>query len=586
MLTFRKKILLAYLLVFLTFVALMFPFSGMLVKSIFAKTMQDRADELLRSLQPALTDEGLVRSLKELKYTLPFRVSIITDQRKLLYDSNAKRLLGPRFTQEYIVENREVTRAFEEGLAFDVDYSDLVGEKFYYMAKAFDFHGKTYVLRFAVPYDYVDTLTQNFNLGFLALACAVLSSFSLMTWIILNYFTSPIRHIIAAITPYQQGRTQQVPEIRLKTPNRRDEFGQLADTLNSLSKRVQREIDTLIYERNEKEAILESLVEGVIAIDPDLQISYLNPMAKQMFDLTSEDLLNQPISAMGQPLFLDLLTRCQQEGKVQAEALQMRKEGRKAFYDVVAVPKGAGEGVILVVQDRSTHYRMIEMRKEFIANASHELKTPITIIRGFAEALHDNPDLPKATVAEVTTKIVKSCSRMTTLIKDLLVLADIENLPASRLIDCDIMDLLQGCRQTLLSVFTDAQVEVVNLSGAEVHMIADPSLLEMAFMNLLDNAAKYSNPPARIRVTVQQEDNRWIKISFADRGLGIPSHELENIFQRFYTVDKARSQRMGGSGLGLSIVETIIYKHYGTISVESKVGQGSTFTLLFPSMRI
>jgi signal transduction histidine kinase len=248
----------------------------------------------------------------------------------------------------------------------------------------------------------------------------------------------------------------------------------------------------------------------------------------------------------------------------------------------VAAPKGASSGAIFVMQDKSSHYKLLEMRKEFIANASHELKTPITIIRGFAEALHDNPDLPPETTEDVTAKIVKNCQRMTNLIKDLLTLSDIENIPHSRLIECDLHEIIEGCCNTLHEIFPTAQFNIHQQPNIDSYLVADPSLMELAMMNLIENAAKYSKPPAIIDISLETIGDN-ITVTIADQGIGIPPADLEHIFERFYTVDKAHSQKLGGSGLGLSIVQTIIHKHFGKISVQSEVGKGTTFTIVLPS---
>lgn len=220
------------------------------------------------------------------------------------------------------------------------------------------------------------------------------------------------------------------------------------------------------------------------------------------------------------------------------------------------------------------------MRRDFIANASHELKTPITVIRGFAEALHDNPGLPNEMQEEMTNKIIRSCNRMTALIKDFLTLADIENIPSSRLFDCHLQDLCERCISMLLEAHPDVDIKI-EATDNPIYLIADEALLELAIMNLIENAAKYSKPPATIRIHLKDNPNH-VTIEISDKGIGIPLVDQEHIFDRFYTVDKAHSQRMGGSGLGLSIVKTIIEKHFGTIKVSSQPKQGTTFVISIP----
>lgn len=581
MLSFRQKIFISYLVVFLIFIALMFPFAAKTVKNLVYRSMKLRSEELITKLQSAPNNAELVRRVKDQKGQIFFRVGIITDEHKSLYDTAAKRVLGPRFTQEYVVDHPEVLEAFAKGTGYAEDYSDILSQKYIYLATAFDFHGKTYVMRSAFPYKYVSDLTRDFELGFLILSSIVLLLFTLMMWLIIHHLSRPIQQIITDIIPYQEGRTANLPEIRLRNAAAGDDFSRLAYTINSLSSKIQSHINTITYERDEKEAILESLIEGVIAIDGTMRITYVNDMAMRFLDCKESNLLGANFATLKQPHFLELLTACQQKRQVITEMTTVKLNGRKVFLHVVAAPNRR-DGAVLVIQDQSSHYRMLEMRKEFIANASHELKTPITVIMGFAETLNEHPDLPKETLIEVTAKIMKSCSKMTRLIKDLLTLSDIENIPESNLSECDLSEICTRCRLLVLDAHPTAEIGIVKQGEHSFKITADPHLVEMAITNLMENACKYSNEPAQVTVTLSHQAN-GIKIAVADRGIGIPAADLEHIFQRFYTVDKARSRKMGGSGLGLSIVENIIEKHFGRITVESTVGEGTTFTIVLPT---
>lgn len=580
MLTFKQKILISYVAAFLGFSILTFPLISHIVRSIAANAMEDRADELIDKIQTAPNDEALIERLKEQTPLIFFRVSVINNEQKILFDSHTQILLGTRFSRDYVVKNPEVREAFEKGKGYNEDFSKLLKQKFSYLAKTFDFHGKTYVIRTAFPYKYFNELTRKCEIAFLGLTTAILLLFSLITWFIINHFTKPIHEIISAVAPYQEGKQTTIPEIHLESANPDDEFNKLAMTLNSLSAKVQKHIDSLTIERNEKEAILESLIEGVIAIDSDMTVTYANNMALKLLGSTKEDLVGHGFGTIHQPESYALLARCQIEKRALTDTLTiMKHSGAKTYLDIVAAPKGERSGAILVLQDKSSHYKLLEMRKDFIANASHELKTPITIIRGFAETLHDNPDLPEATRNEVTLKIVKNCHRMTTLIKDLLTLSDIDNIPHSRLIECDLYEIIQDCCNMVHDIYPDAQITIQRNPDESMILIADPSLMELAMINLIENAAKYSKPPARIEISMKNLHDK-ITVTVSDYGIGIPASDLEHIFERFYTVDKAHSQKLGGSGLGLSIVQKIIHKHFGQISVQSQVGVGTTFTIV------
>lgn len=580
MFNFRQKVFISYLALFLIFLVLTFPFASQTVRKIAAKAMEDRATEIIERIRTAPNNEALVRRLKDQKPLIFFRVSVISDERKVLYDSHIKRILGTQFSQDYVVSHPEVLEAFEKGVGYKVDYSQLLSQKFAYFAKAFDFHGKTYVLRTAIPFEYVSELSHDFEMGFLGLAAAVLLLFSLMTWFIINHLTRPIQQIIEAVRPFQRGTVSSIPEIKLTSVSSSDDFGKLASTLNALRSKIQSQINDLTFERNEKEAVLESLTEGVIAVEKDERIAYANSSAAQLLD--QEIPTGHNFHQLNQKKCVQLLEKCQTEQKILLDTLEIKTTRQKIYLDLIAIPKAGGNGAILVMQDNSAHYRVLEMRKEFVANASHELKTPITIIGGFAETLHDNPGLSKEISSDITEKIMRNCSRMDKLVKDLLTLSDIEHLPESRLNDCNVVDLVREASQLVQDVFPDAQID--NEINGDFHMLGDANLLEMAIFNLIQNAAKYSEPPAHITVQLDRKGD-FIELKVKDKGMGIPMKDIPHIFDRFYRVDRTRTKKIGGSGLGLSIVEMIIQKHFGTVSVESEEGVGTTFTVLLPVKR-
>ncbi|MBS4167999.1 ATP-binding protein [Parachlamydia sp. AcF125] len=582
MFSFRQKILIAYIIIFLIFTALLYPFISSTVKKLVIKAMEERATELIARIKSAPDHEALVRRLKYQKSAFFFRVSVISTDHKVLYDSHTKRLLGLRFRQDYVVSHPEVLEAFKNGYGYHEAYSNLLSQKFVYIAKAFDFHGKTYVLRTAFPYYYVADLTHDFEVNFLALSTAILLLFSLMTWFIINYLTRPIEQILRIVKPFQSGQDTSIPEIQLSWSGRTDEFGQLAETLNALSAKIKNHISNLTSERKEKETILESLMEGVVAVNPNMTVTYANNKACEWLELRPEQLVGSPFSLTGQSKCYALLSACQHEKHPLTDNIQLKSRQEKLYLDVIAAPKTDNTGAILVLQDKSSHYKILEMRKDFIANASHELKTPITIIHGFAEALNDNPDLPLPVREEILGKIVRNCQRMATLIKNLLTISDIEHLPSSRLIECDLSQLVKNCIHTIKDRFPEAQMTLIK--SDDILLTADIDLMEMAVLNLLENAVKYSKPPAKITLALSKIDN-IAKLTIADEGIGIPAQEIEHIFERFYTVNKVHSQKMGGSGLGLSIVQTIIEKHFGKIYVASELDKGTTFTICLPIHR-
>lgn len=575
-LSFRQKILISYLLLFIVFLTLLFPFASHSVRTIVYKTFKQRALDLISTTSKSKNLDDFIKELSQEKQKLFFRVTLIKPDGEILYDSFPKE---EKYIRSPLPE--EILEALEGGTGYNEEFSPLMGQELIYVARAFTFDKQILVLRAAFPFKQFDELISDFEIGFLTLGSVILLLFAFLTWTIMHHLSKPIQRIIKLVKPYQDGLQDTIPKIYNDSHlNKQDDFGKLAITLNSLSEKIQSHIDTLIIERKKQETILESLGEGVIAVDRDLNITYANKIALELLDIEKEHLAEQHFEKNDLVKCKNLLLKCLKDNIIKASSLKLPQ--KKKFLDMLAAPMQGEKGAVLVLQDKTAHYKMVEIGKDFVANASHELKTPITIVRGFAETLADHPELPKEMWLEIINKIVKNCERMETLIRNLLTLADVENLPRTRLQECNLIDLIENCKQMVLNVYSTAHIDIQYIKPFQSYIIADQDLLELAIMNLLTNAAKYSKAPASITVKLEQLNGNYIKISIKDKGIGIPKEDLEQIFNRFYTVDKAHSRKLGGSGLGLSITKTIIEKHKGKIDVNSELGQGTEFIVTLP----
>lgn len=577
--TFRQKIFISYLVVFLIFTTLLYPIVTHLIKRIQERNLQRRTEALITNLVTAPNLLSLIDKLRKEEAFNFFRVSLISSQNGNLYDSH-KQVSG--FKDEQLLMQPEVQEALDHQSGFDIRFSPIFEQEMAYMGIRFTYQGSNYVLRTAFPYGQIVELTHDLALTFLLLGVGILLLFSVLAWLIIHFLTRPVSQIIQAIKPYQLGKEEHIPQIILSREIRpNDEFGQLAETLNSLTRRIESHIASLTHEKNEKSAILESLIEGVIAVDKDMVVIYMNKTAEIFLSVNEHELVGHSFHLANLPECEEILQEAQQK---QETLLKVFKPGRtqKRSIDAVAVPRGEKGGAILVLQDKTSLHKVIELGRDFIANASHELKTPITIIRGFAETLYDHPELSRKVYREITEKIVSNCGRMDTLVKNLLTLAAVdERLPRSRLQECDLIDLSEQAIQTILAVHPSAKITVEEKGEPPFHLMADSDLILQAILNLLDNAAKYSKPPAQVIILIEKQESD-MHITITDKGIGIPHEDLDRIFERFYAVDKSHSRSMGGSGLGLSIVERIIEKHQGTIEVSSELGKGTSFHLTLP----
>jgi signal transduction histidine kinase/PAS domain-containing protein len=583
-LKFRQKITLSHILLFVVFVLISFPFIQRTVSQIVYNNLQINSSNLIKVVQTAKDEKEVLEKLREAHSYIFFRSSLFDANGSIIFDSAAEEFAQSK-KEDVVLPPAEVEEILQKRIVYSVGESRIFHMKLAYVSIPFDFHGKTYIFRTAIPFSQVEAFTEEFKFWFYLFCAIALIFFGSLIWLIFHRIHLPIRQIIRAVRPYQGGQEEVIPHIELgKAVDEEDEFYRLAQTLNTLSEHLRLQFKNITDERNEKEAILESLGEGVIAVDAKMQMRYINFTGARMLGIPRRQISGARFPHHPPSLLLDkcraMLISCQQKLTVLTDSISMG-EGKKTYLDLIAAPKTQGNGAIIVLQDKSSHYRVLEMGKDFVANASHELRTPITIIKGFAETLQDMPELPREMLVDITEKIVRNCQRMDTLVKNLLTLADLENLPSSRFQECDLVALVETCRQVMVSVYESAHI-VIEKSSETILVAADPDILELALINLMNNAAKYSNPPAQITIGLVQESDE-VCITISDQGIGIPPADLEHIFERFYTVDKARSRRLGGAGLGLSIVRTIIEKHHGTISVSSVVGEGTTFTIRLPA---
>lgn len=587
--SFRTKIFLSQLALFVLIILLLIPLVNSIVERIAISSLESSTESLILIVKNAPNEDGMIALLETHKTFPVSRITLLNDKQCIIYDSYLQNLLKDKYVPNSVAAHPEVAEALKTGKGFYRGYSHLFSRELLYVAVRFDFHGDIYVMRTAYTTKLVDQFLSSFEIGFFVFCITVLMFFAFMTWLIFHRLSRPIQKITHAIRSYEVGKEEELPHIVVSSGKGKDDFTVLADTINALSDRIRSQIKSITDERNEKEAILESLGEGVVAVDANMHVRYVNFIGSKMLGVPKRHLVGKPFPTGKDqrlaPLFekgLKLLEACQETGQIVTDSIAIG-DLHKRYIDLIAAPKTKGSGAIIVLQDKSSHYKVLEMGKDFVANASHELRTPITIIKGFAETLQDLPEMTPEMLCDITEKIVRNCERMDTLVKNLLTLADLEHLPATRFQECDLVALVDNCRHMVQAVYQDAEI-TIEKNEDEIIVSADPDILELAIMNLVHNAAKYSTPPAKITVTIEHVNDE-AKIVIADQGIGIPESDIEHIFERFYTVNKAHSRRLGGAGLGLSIVKTIIERHDGLIEVASVLGFGTTFTITLPIHR-
>ena len=374
---------------------------------------------------------------------------------------------------------------------------------------------------------------------------------------------------------------------RLPIPDS-EELGGLAESLNRMAAQLESRLQTVVSQRNQLEAVLSSMLEGVIAVSRDERIISINQAAAKWFDIDPEKVRGRSLpEAIRNLAIQEFATRALKSRASVEEDITVYRNGERVLNIKSAPLLEVGPepaGMLIVFSDVTQLRRLEDMRRDFVANVSHEIKTPLTAIKGFVETLHQNTDATPEEAGRFLGIISKHVDRLNTIIEDLLMLSRIENegergdlkREKTRL-HVIFQNALQICRPQ-----ADEKRIRIELGGdEELSAMVDPVLFEQAMVNLLDNAVKYSDPAKTVRILARTVDHE-IQIQVQDHGIGIEKKHLPRLFERFYRVDKARSRAAGGTGLGLAIVKHIAQAHGGRVTVESRLGEGSLFTIHLP----
>jgi two-component system phosphate regulon sensor histidine kinase PhoR len=367
-----------------------------------------------------------------------------------------------------------------------------------------------------------------------------------------------------------------------------EEIGVLVQAMNNMAIHLEDRIRTVMQQRNELEAVLSAMTEGVLAVDTEERIIGLNQSASRFFEKNFSEMKGKSIQEMiRNPELQRFINRALSAPKaVEGDFVLGGAEER--FVQARGTPlygaEGRRIGAVIVLNDVTRLRRLENVRRDFVANVSHEIKTPVTAIKGFVETLRDGAIHNPEQAGRFLEIIEKHVNRLNAIIEDLLRLSRIEedekrgeiSLTKGRLREA-LANAIQLCSDKA----TAKNIPIRLICEEDILARIDPPLIEQAVVNLIDNAINYSEPGHEIRVEGLSTESEII-ISVRDQGCGIEKKHLPRLFERFYRIDKARSRKLGGTGLGLAIVKHITQYHGGRVSVESTPGQGSTFRIHLP----
>jgi two-component system phosphate regulon sensor histidine kinase PhoR len=368
-------------------------------------------------------------------------------------------------------------------------------------------------------------------------------------------------------------------------PDEGEETAALNTSLHRMGSRIRELVERLSTESARRDAILATMAEGVLAVNPQLQVVFCNRALVTALGLRFHVSEGMPVQDLiRDPGFLDMIAEVLKTGEAVSTKLQL--PGKEiSVFEAYAAPLAMppDRGALFILHDITGLERLERIRRDFVANVSHELRTPLTAIRGYAETLLDGALEDVQNNRRFVEIIQAHAIRLNNIASDLLTLSDLESGRAES--DGGPIAVDDAVNTACLTVEAEAKIRGVHIKRGEptgLRVNGHALRLEQALVNLLDNAVKFNHEGGEARIETGTTGDGKVFIAVADTGSGIPSEDVPRIFERFYRVDKARSRAVGGTGLGLSIVKHVVERMGGTIQIESRLGRGSTFTILLP----
>ena len=398
---------------------------------------------------------------------------------------------------------------------------------------------------------------------------------------VVKVIIGPISRIIKSAERISSGESIDIKY--LKETNNKTEIDDLVKAFSIMTSELQENLKEVTRQKNQIETILLHMTDGIIAFNMEGEILHINPAAVELLNIQKgEETFDKIFAKLGldinmeKVVYLDNWTSSEQKVNLKDKFVNLFFAPFKDENDLIA-------GVIVLIQDITEHVKLDNMRKEFVANVSHELKTPITSIMGYAETLTEG-EYDKETQDKFLGVIENESKRMARLVQDLLILSKYDNNQVkTEKTEFDLGDLVKKTQESLAFEIEKKKHTVECFVTADVPLVyADKYGIERVIVNILTNSIKYTEEGGNIKIYVGFVYNdAYIKI--IDNGIGIPEEDLDKIFERFYRVDKARTREMGGTGLGLAIAKEILEQNNASIDIKSVVGKGTEVVIRIPT---
>lgn len=480
----------------------------------------------------------------------------------------------------------EILTARQEGFGSSVRYSNTLQKRMMYVA--LPYYGPNgelqAIVRTAMAVTDIDEILQSVYIEITLSGMIIALIAAGLHLLVSRRFTRLFDDITEGLKRFTNG------DLSYRFPVQKwKEISPLTESMNQMASQLNDRINRIIHQRNEQEALLTNMVEGVLAVDLDYHIISMNQAAATLFSTDRNRAQGRILSELIRNTQLqEFVKRVMSERRTFKEEIEIELYNDERILEaqgtILYGSEGEEKGVLVVLHDITQTRRLESVRRDFVANVSHELKTPITAIKGFVETLQDGAINEPDNARHFLGIITRQADNLELIIEDLLTLSRIERendndgIPLQKR---NVLEVLQAAVLACEKNAADKNMKLELKCHTELTAQINPLLLEQAVVNLIGNAIKYSKDGDSILIEAYETSHDY-QIMVQDHGTGIASVHLDRLFERFYRVDKARSRKLGGTGLGLAIVKHIVQAHHGHVSVESVLGMGSTFRIHLP----
>ncbi len=583
----KFKLILSYVLVIIFTFGL---FAFFLDKNLEENSLRDLKSSLINQAQligdqlsykpiNQIEISALETLVKDLSSKIKSRITIVDTKGQVLADS--QKTLKDIPDMENHASRPEIKSALAGFAGEEIRYSSTLKINMLYVAvpiKARE--GITGVIRLALSLANVEKTLNGIRNSVIFSIIFALGMAIILGTVLTSGIIKPINKIIHVSRKFSAGEFAH----RIYYDSK-DEIGELADTLNKMAKDIEDKVKDVSVQGQQLNAIFNSMIEGVIVTDRHARIVSINQAIEKIFGITRQVVEGEIfLEVIHNNDIAEVISQTIKTGKQVSEEMTLVYP-LQSIFEVNATPifeSGFVSGCIVVIHDITGIRRLETMRRDFVANVSHELKTPLTSIKGFVETLLEGALEDKENNRNFLKIILEHANRLDSLVNDLLSLSHIES--KGIVIDKSEFSLSNQVKEVITgfkSQLKSKGIEVTNQLPQELIINGDKNRLEQVLVNLIDNAIKFNKDKGLIKIYSQDYSGN-IKVIIEDSGMGIPQKDIPRIFERFYRVDKARSRQLGGTGLGLSIVKHIVELHGGSVGVESTEGLGSKFWFNLP----